>query len=155
MCGTSSAKATWYETCFACEARKLSISQKYIKFKNLLVCKGYLLKWSIITLSSDLDLTLKSAFVPNSDTLPTEKKFFIAFNNSKSLLCKVIPKLGAIVQPIAVVLDFETDILNEPSASTNPVTHQGFKDIIFLLLLLSLAESLSGILKNHLACVWK
>jgi hypothetical protein len=83
--------------------------------------------------------------------LPTEKK--IAFNNSKSLLCKVIPKLGAIVQPIAVVLDFETDILNEPSASTNPVTHQGFKDIIFLLLLLSLAESLSGILKNHLACV--
>ena len=75
---------------------KLNISQKYIKFKDLLVfvpqtrfegqnkfcppklvCKGYLLKWSIITLSSDLDLTLKSASVPNSDTGCLQKINFL------------------------------------------------------------------------------
>jgi hypothetical protein len=47
------------------------------------------------------------------------------------------------VQPIAAVLDLNIDILNEPSASENPVTHQGFKvnvlDIICLLVLLCLA----------------
>lgn len=43
---------------------KLSISQKYTKFTTLVVCKGYLLKWAIIILSSDLDLTLNLASVP-------------------------------------------------------------------------------------------
>ena len=67
----------------------------------------------------------------------------MSFNNSKSLIFKVIIKQGSIVQPIAAVLDLNIDILNEPSASENPVTHQGFKvnvlDIICLLVLLCLA----------------
>jgi len=49
------------------------------------------------------------------------------FNSSKSLSCKVIIKQGSIVQPIAAVLDLNIDILKDPSASENPVTHQGFK----------------------------
>ncbi len=42
--------------------RKFRISQKYAKFKALVVCKGYFSKWAIRTLSSDLDLTLYCAF---------------------------------------------------------------------------------------------
>ena len=56
---------------------KLSISQKYIKFTTLVVCKGYLLKWAIIILSSHLDLTLNLAYIPTIETEPTEKKFLI------------------------------------------------------------------------------
>lgn len=82
---------------------------------------------SIITLSSDLDLTLNRAVCLNIDTEPTEKKFWIEFNNSTSLTCKVIIKQGSIVQPILALLDLNIDIQKQPSASTNPVTHQGFK----------------------------
>ena len=114
-----------------------------MKLRALVLCKGYSLKWLIITLRSDLDLTLNRASLPTTDTEPTEKKFLIAFNNSKSLIFKVIIKQGSMVQPIAAVLDLNIDILNEPSASENPVTHQGFKvnvlDIICLLVLLCLA----------------
>jgi hypothetical protein len=106
---------------------RLKISQKHLKFIALVLCKGYLLKWSIITLSSDLGLTLNRASLPTTDTEPTEKNFLIAFNNSKSLIFKVIIKQGSIVQPIAAGLDLNIDILNEPSALENPVTHQGFK----------------------------
>jgi hypothetical protein len=122
---------------------RLRISQKYLKFRALVLCKGYSLKWAIITLSSDLDLTLNRASLPATDTEPTENNFLIAFNNSKSLIFKVIIKQGSIVQPIAAVLDLNIDILNEPSASENPVTHQGFKvnvsDDICLFVLLYLA----------------
>ena len=69
----------------------------------------------------------KPCILPATDTEPTEKNFLIAFNNSKSLIFKVIIKQGSIVQPIAAVLDLNIDMLNEPSASENPVTHQGFK----------------------------
>ena len=43
-----------------------------------------------------------------------------------SFLCKVIIKQGSIVQPIAAVLDLNTDIEKDDSASANPVTNQGF-----------------------------
>lgn len=36
-------------------------------------------------------------------------------------------KQGSIVKPIWAVLDLNLDILNEHSASTNPVTHKGLK----------------------------
>lgn len=65
--------------------------------------------------------------VLNTETEPTEKKFLIEFNNSISLTCKVIIKHGSIVQPIAAVRDLNIDIAKQPSASANPVTHQGFK----------------------------
>lgn len=93
---------------------RLSISQKYEKFRALVVCKGYLLKWAIIILSYDLDLTLNRASLPTIDTEPAEKKFLIKFNNSKSLTCKVIIKQGSIVQPIAAVFDLKIDIAKEP-----------------------------------------
>lgn len=112
------------------------------KFRALLVCRGYLLKWAIITLSSDLDLTLNRASLPTIDTEPAEKNCLIEFNNSKSLTCKVIIKQGSTVQPIAAVFDLKIDILKQPSASTKPVTHHGFKvevlDTISLLVLQSL-----------------
>jgi hypothetical protein len=41
----------------------------------------------------------------------------------------VIIKQGSIVQPVAVVLDLNTDIEKEDSASANPVTNQGFNFI--------------------------
>ena len=43
-----------------------------------------------------------------------------------SFICKVIIKQGSIVQPIAAVLDLNTDIVKDDSASANPVTNQGF-----------------------------
>lgn len=118
----------------------LSISQKYEKFRALVVCKRYLLKWAIIILSSDLDLTLNRASLPTIETVPTEKKFLIEVNYSKSLTCKVIIEQGSIVQPIAAVFDLYRDIAKEPSAPTKPVTHQRFKvsDIFGLLVLLYL-----------------
>lgn len=48
-----------------------------------------------------------------------------SFNNSKSFLCKVIMKQGAIVHPITVLLDFWILTEKLDSASQNPVTHQG------------------------------
>jgi hypothetical protein len=42
-------------------------------------------------------------------------------------MCKVILKVGVIVQPIIVFLDLEINIEKLDSASENPVTHQGFK----------------------------
>jgi len=64
------------------------------------------------------------------------KNFLKEFSNFLS--CKVIIKQGSIVQPIEPVLDLKIDI--DPSASTKPVTHHGFKieevfDIISLVLL--------------------
>ena len=58
----------------------------------------------------------------------------MAFNNSKSFICKVIIKQGAIVQPIIVLLDFWILMEKLDSASQNSVTHQGFKvdNIVFL-----------------------
>ncbi len=80
---------------------KLIISHNYVKFKALVVCKGYFLKWIIIILRSDLDLTLNCApLVPVFETEPTEKKFLIEFNKFKSLTCKIIIKQGSILQPI-------------------------------------------------------
>jgi len=82
----------------------------------------------MITLIPDLDLTLNRASLPTIDVELTEKNFLIEFNNSKSLLCKVIIKQGSIVQPIAAVLDLKIDIENDPSASTKPVIHRGLKE---------------------------
>ena len=60
-----------------------------------------------------------------------------------SFLCKVIIKQGSIVQPIAAVLDLNTDIVKDPSASTNPVTNQGFNIFYFLTDVLCMLECLS------------
>ena len=89
---------------------KLSISQKYEIFRALVVCKVYLLKWEIITWIKDLDLTLNRAYLPTIETEPTEKKYLIRFNSSKSLTCKVIINQGSIVQPIAAVFYLNKDI---------------------------------------------
>ena len=62
--------------------------------------------------------TSSSSFIKNN---------WIFFNNSISFLCKLIIKQGSIVQPIAAVLDLNMDMEKDPSASTNPVTNQGFK----------------------------
>lgn len=90
--------------------------------------------------------------VPTFETVPTEKKYLIEFNSSKSLSCKVIIKQGSIIQSIEAVLDLKIDIQKDPSASTKPVTHQGFKievlDIIFLLVVLYLICLKTYVLKK-------
>ena len=73
-------------------------------------------------------------FFLDIDNAPTEKKFWTDFNNSKSLICKLIEKEGCIVQPIFVVLDLTIDIEKELSASQSPVTQKGFR-VDFLQLL--------------------
>lgn len=71
------------------------------------------------------------------ETDPTPKNIWILFNNSISFLCSLIIKQGSTVQPIAAVLDLKIDIVKDPSASTNPVTNQGF-NVVGLFLLLSI-----------------
>ncbi len=61
-------------------------------------------------------------------TEPSEKKFLTLFNNSKSLICKVILKQDYIVQPIELVLDLKIDIQKDPYVK--PVTHQGLNFIL-------------------------
>lgn len=82
-----------------------------------------------------------------------KKKCLIEFNNSKSLRCKVIIKQGSTVQPIAAVLDLKIDILKQPSASTKPVTHQGFKVGVLETICLLVLQSIVGVVRLlHFVC---
>jgi len=66
--------------------KKINNFTEIYKIIALFVCKGYWLKCAIITLRSNLDLTLNCALLLVSSTEPTLKKVLIEFNNSKSLL---------------------------------------------------------------------
>src|SRR5205807_6602611 len=58
---------------------------------------------------------------------PTPKNNCIRFNNAISLPCNSIAKIGLTLHPDARSLLLMIEIINEDSASENPVTQKGFR----------------------------
>ena len=61
---------------------------------------------------------------------PTPKNDFIRFNNNTSLPWTSIAKIGFTLHPNARSLLLVIEIINEDSASANPVTQKGFKELM-------------------------